>query len=143
MAVEQSHVFQNQTEIARVGQSARLPLKMTLQNEMREKRRLAKERKEQSWLKEQAEERRLKELNDNLDKLFKETIVCEARSSYLNKSVKQLREENRQRCDQEARVPDYHEKGEQIRTMVELDLQGKDPELAKADQLLKMFLGLE
>jgi len=51
MLVEQQHVFQNQSEIARIGVSARLPVKLAVQAELREKRRLEKAKKEQAWLK--------------------------------------------------------------------------------------------
>jgi len=61
----------------------------------------------------------------------------------LDRSIKQLRDENRKQFDRELHIPDYHEKVETIRNMVEIEMSGQDPDLIKGDALLKKLMNLE
>lgn len=109
---------------------------MSVQSGLREKARLAKEKGEQQWLKDKEDELRLKKLNDHLDHLVHEEKNCQSRSNYLNSCIQKLRDENRRAPQLKLNVPDYFEKVETIREMVEIEMSTENPEHAKATDLL-------
>jgi len=61
----------------------------------------------------------MKQLDEKLDRLFKEQMCCEERSTFLNQSIMNLREENRRHKKQEIVVRDYSDRVLEIKSMVE------------------------